>query len=300
MPRVSVSVACLVVALSAHAASAQVVETVGIRAQGMGGAFVAVADDATATWWNPAGIATGAFFNALVEYGRLRATPDDRIVGVAVAFPAMGVSYYHLPINQMRAPGPTGTGSDVRQDQGVLSIFGLTVDQSVGDHLVVGSTLKLARAGDSHGDLDLGALARLGVMRLGVTVKNLRKPEFETATGPLTLDRQARAGFALVGHSTGWVSDMTLAVDADLVETSGLAGKTRRVAGGVEAWMFRRLLGLRAGVSGNTVESGSAVSAGASLEALSGKYVKTFVDGQVTRGSEASRRGWGVGLRATF
>ena len=27
----------------------------------MSGAFVAVADDATAVWWNPAGLATGRF-----------------------------------------------------------------------------------------------------------------------------------------------------------------------------------------------------------------------------------------------
>ena len=93
---------------------------------------------------------------------------------------------------------------------------------------------------------------------------------------------------------------MALAIDADLVETSGLAGKTRRVAGGVEAWMFGRILGLRAGVSGNPIESGSAVSGGVSLEAVSGKYLKTYVDAQVTRGSEASRRGWAIGVRATF
>ena len=44
-------------------AGAQIYESVGIRAQGMGGAFVAVADDATATWWNPAGLASGAYFS---------------------------------------------------------------------------------------------------------------------------------------------------------------------------------------------------------------------------------------------
>jgi len=212
----------------------------------------------------------------------------------------MGLSYYHLPINQMRPQGPTGNGVPGRQDEGVLSVYGLTVDQAVGDHIVVASTVKLERAADTHGDLDLGATARLGVMRLGITVKNLRRPELATAGDPLTLDRQARAGVALVGHSSGAISDMALAVDADLVKTTGLAGETRRVAGGVEAWMFKRMLGLRAGVSGNTVESGSAVSGGASLEAVSGQYVKTYVDAQVTRGSEASRRGWSIGLRATF
>src|SRR5213596_2212022 len=117
MAKSFVSVVSLLAILVAQPARAQIFETVGIRAQGMGGAFVALADDATATWWNPAGIATGPFFNAVVEYDRLRATPEDKVLGVAVGFPALGVSYYHLPINQMRPPIPTGTGADGRQDQ---------------------------------------------------------------------------------------------------------------------------------------------------------------------------------------
>ena len=35
---------------------------------GMGGAFVAVAADATATWWNPAGLATMSGSQVTVEY----------------------------------------------------------------------------------------------------------------------------------------------------------------------------------------------------------------------------------------
>src|ERR1043166_1692648 len=46
---------------------AQTAAPVGVRAEGMGGAFVAVADDATAAWWNPAGLATGALFRAILE-----------------------------------------------------------------------------------------------------------------------------------------------------------------------------------------------------------------------------------------
>ena len=59
-----IAVACAL----ARPASAQIYETVGIRAQGMAGAFVAVADDSTATWWNPAGLATGAYFSGIVEH----------------------------------------------------------------------------------------------------------------------------------------------------------------------------------------------------------------------------------------
>ena len=49
--RTAVATACLLA--SALPCRAQIYETVGTRAQGMAGAFVAVADDATAVWWNP-------------------------------------------------------------------------------------------------------------------------------------------------------------------------------------------------------------------------------------------------------
>ena len=40
----------------------------GTRALGMGGAFVAVADDATAPYWNPAGLGTGATFSMVLDW----------------------------------------------------------------------------------------------------------------------------------------------------------------------------------------------------------------------------------------
>ena len=49
-------------------AAAQGFEPVGTRAQGMGGAFVAVADDATATYWNPAGLASIPIFDLTLAF----------------------------------------------------------------------------------------------------------------------------------------------------------------------------------------------------------------------------------------
>src|SRR5260221_7138725 len=111
-------------------AGAQIYESVGIRAQGMGGAFVAVADDATATWWNPAGLAGGAYFNALVEYGAAddpRVTTDaagERVPswrsttrGLAIAYPALGLSYYRIRVSQMRPSGAIAGSSLNREDQ---------------------------------------------------------------------------------------------------------------------------------------------------------------------------------------
>src|SRR5260221_14438342 len=96
--------------------AAQPTDAIGVRAQGMGGAFTAVADDATASWWNPAGMAGGAYFNALLESGAQTEPRSDRTAAgdpqsasrantrsFAVAFPALGLSYYRLRISEIRS-----------------------------------------------------------------------------------------------------------------------------------------------------------------------------------------------------
>src|SRR6187455_2389240 len=61
--------------ITGSTASAQTIEEVGARAQGMGGAFVAVANDSTATWWNPAGLAGGPFLD--LALGHASASADS-------------------------------------------------------------------------------------------------------------------------------------------------------------------------------------------------------------------------------
>src|SRR4051794_30165448 len=93
----------------AHATAQGSFETTGPRAQGMGGAFVAVADDAPATYWNPAGLAAIPIFDASVTYAESERSDAGRTptVGVppawrthassfAIVLPVIGVSYYGL------------------------------------------------------------------------------------------------------------------------------------------------------------------------------------------------------------
>src|SRR3954469_3802667 len=89
-----------VLAAMTRPASAQIFETIGIRAQGMAGAFVAIADDSTATWWNPAGLASGAYFSGIVERTYALAPNDERTLGVSFAVPSLGLSYYRLQMSQ--------------------------------------------------------------------------------------------------------------------------------------------------------------------------------------------------------
>jgi hypothetical protein len=339
----SVVSAAFALLVSVAPAAAQPYDSVGIRAQGMGGAFVAVADDATATWWNPAGLATGAVFNAILEYDTAQnprqpldtagaALPSSRssVRGFATAFPSLGLSYYRLRISEIRPFTPTTAGLDLsREDQRrapvllsslVLQQFGATVGQSVGDHLVFASTLKLVRGafasagGDAasasldnaaglngkaqtHGDLDLGAMAAFGPVRIGVAVKNVSQPTFQSGTDSVNLPRQARIGIAITPTRGRAPGPMTVAFDADMTRTGAPTGDERRVAGGLELRLLRRHLAVRGGLSANTIGDARPVgSGGLSLALRSG----LFVDAQTTAGSDQARQSWGAALRVTY
>lgn len=333
--------ATLVVAFvgaGARPARAQTFESVGVRAQGMAGAFVAVADDATASWWNPAGIATGRYLSAVIEKGQttepssptpegpgIRTTSGD----IAIAFPALGLSYYRLRVSEIAAPGSTGTSPGNRQDplaggsrvrSMALSQFGTTVGQSLGDHFVLGSTLKLLRAGavseqttgtdplhDADGldvsrhvraDLDLGAMATFGHVRLGLTVRNVTEPSFDAgALEPLTLKRQARVGLAVLSVRNGAGQGLTAAADADLTTTSTAVGDVRHVAGGVEAWLGKGRLGVRAGASANTVGSARPAASGGVSVALTRAL---HVNASKTLGRDDSLAGWSTSVSVAF
>lgn len=288
----------------APSAHAQQPDGIGVRAQGMGGAFTAVADDATATWWNPAGLATGAYLNMLVEYGR---TPDrdETHRGLALAFPALGLGYYRMTVSEIRPTSSTGASGEDRQDPGTLGVrsvdvsqFGASVGQSIGGRLVVATTLKLLRAmGDSHGGLDVGAMAIFGVARVGAIVRNVSEPTFGSGDSAFTLRRQVRVGASLTTIGRSSFGGATLAVDADARRVAAPEGDERRIGGGAEFWTPRRTLGFRAGLSGSTIgDSRVAAGGGASVALRPGLYA----DVQGTGGSDRSRRGWSASFRVTF
>lgn len=331
--------AALAVALLSCAAPAraQLFESVGTRAQGMGGAFVAVADDATASWWNPAGLATGAYFNAVIEKGTTTQPADPQpfdpagrlgTSGFAIAFPALGINYYRLqaagvtPITSIagaddgRQPGEGGRRARLL----TVSQFGVTVGQSIGDHLVVGSTLKVVRggvavasidaAGDgldraadldvasrTTGDLDLGAMAKAGRVRAGITVRNLTTPEFGDGNERTELVRQARAGLSVGTAPAAGFETFVIAADADLTRTPTAFGDVRHLAAGVEAWVRGHRVGVRAGTSTNTVgDARGAWSTGISVAPIRG----LFIEASKTIGQDDTLSGWTTTLRFAF
>jgi hypothetical protein len=202
-----------------------------------------------------------------------------------------------------------------------LNQFGATAGQSLGGNVVIASTLKLIRAGtavaigevpgaardalEHVGDLelpmetqvaiDVGAMVMLSPgIRAGVSVKHLREPAFGEGETEIKLERQARAGVAVMGG--GKSASLTTAADFDITTLDTVLGEVRHIGAGAEAWLLNRLVGVRGGFSTNTAgEGGTAWSVGAS-----GGMSGFFVDGFVTLGSDASRDGWGISARLSF
>jgi hypothetical protein len=283
---------------------AQSFEDVGIRAQGVAGAFVAVADDATAAWWNSAGLATSqSFADGVIEGGQ------GGHWGVSLGFPALALSYYHLNISQIQPSGSTGAGSSSRQDLGAAGTglpdssasfnqFGATVGHSIGDHVVVGSTLKVMHAlSDTRGDVDVGVMATFGRFRAGANVRNLVSGTFGVGSDAVELTRQARAGVAVTSSSRGAIDSVTVSADVDLT-TAPVAGREERhIAGGAEAWLRGRRLAVRGGAGANVV-SGEGTEAYGSFGVTVSPVHRWFVDGAALWGLNGDR--WGIDLRVTF
>ena len=286
--------------------AAQTFGGVGTRAEGMGGAFVAVADDATAVYWNPAGIATGATFDFQV------AVAPDSSVFVGASLPVLGLSYYRT---EYRAGLPTVSPPLDRENEGpakvpirtfITSNFGATVVQTIVPGLVIGMTTRIVNGGVEASpsrttvDFDAGAMVSAWDFRFGLTARNLREPEFEREDGSFVrVERQFRAGAALTPRSlpTGIHGPFTLAVDADITTTPSLLGEVRRAAAGGEYWLLTGRVGLRGGMRWSTRgDSYRAVSAGVTVRLPKSVHV----DAQLTDPRGDGEEEWTAGARVTF
>ena len=283
-------------------AGAQTYGGVGSRAEGMAGAFVAVADDASAIYWNPAGIATGATF----DFQMFRRDGDAHSSWFAGAsMPVLGIGVYRthtvqgLPDRQVEGPGVV----EVRALE--TTNVGVALVQTIVSKLVIGTTARMVTGGvaqqDSRRtfDFDAGAMVTAGHVRIGVSGRNLRKPSFEGPSGAVPVARQVRAGVALAPRAlpAGVHGPYSLALDADLTTTSNLLGEFRLVAIGGEYWLAGGRVGARAGARWNTLETEyRALSAGMTIRLPRSLYV----EGHMTKPHGDGDLEWSAGARVTF
>jgi F plasmid transfer operon, TraF, protein len=338
--RIVIVLACGAASTTPPALAQQGFDPVGARAEGMGGAFVAVADDATASYWNPAGLPAIPLFDTVLHWTASDLDPDGaarqtagstRTAVAAVALPVVAVSYLS---RDMEAFGPVATaaGDPDRQDPGTAAVghalrthqVGLTLVQSLTDYVVVGGTVRLVRAeavvqpfqtaSDGEGaleslrrldgrtstrfDADLGVMAYLGRLRVGLTVRDLGAPSYDAAGGgSIDVERTARLGVAWGPEPGRGRRRWTIAADADLTAVERAHGRSRVLAVGGERWWGEGRLALRGGLRAHTTGAARpAASGGASLAVWSG----LLLEAQATAGGEDAERGWSVGARVTF
>jgi hypothetical protein len=309
----------------------------------MGGAFVAVASDSSATWWNPAGLGAGPFFDAawaksLVEIsGRLPAARHS-LSSFTVGVPPIGFSYYRFHVTDIQPFRPTEQSEPSREDQGAevsvrslsASQLGVTIVHTLTSGVHAGATLKYLRGSLQHAldggsmapedlldrgealddgdtdnefDMDVGAIAVTGPLRLGMRVAHILEPEFGTGAASSTqsdeglrLPRQVRIGAAFDPEPLTGVP-LTIALDADVRAYDTGTGARRMVALGAEQWLLSRRMAVRAGGRINTVGArGGSATAGISLSMRAG----FFVDGYVVLGQSDDEHGWGFGARVSF
>ena len=330
--------------LPASAADAQSFAAAGTRAQGMGGAFVGVADDGTAVYWNPAGLAAGSYFSLVVDAGATRVTPDGFLTGadksnflIGLSTPALGLGYYRLkaaavvppppllPIDESLSSRDLSVVAPLRVDTLTTHHAGITLVQSITQGVAIGTTFKLVRGtassayveastanaalatdlpeglgqSGSRFDMDIGMMASGGPLKVGVTLRNVREPAFETLEPgiELRLERQARAGLSYA-IATNWLA----AADVDLLRSRDAFGERRDVAIGVEGRLVPRVY-IRSGVSLNTVGDENVKDARALAYSVGGSYAakaSVFIDGHATVGGERTGSGWGIAARFLY
>jgi hypothetical protein len=329
--------AALLIITATHS-SAQIVESVGNRALGMGGAFVAVASDSTATWWNPGGLATGPYADISIGRGvadlHLKETAParrDRVSWFAATAPAVGFSYYRLRITDIRGFGPTGQPTVDRQDTraGVsvrslsASQFGLTVVQSILPGVHAGATLKYVRGtvrtGTNDGSRPSGDLLDDGEDLKGGDAESRFDLDagLMAAAGPVRIGavmrniRQPEFGGDAAGFTLPRQTRIGAAIDTEQsggapfvvafdadVRTYTTAAGDRRV---IAIGAERWLRAKRVAIRGGARFNRVGVRERA---ATAGASVAArnglYLEGYVVRGGSDAERGWGLGARVSF
>lgn len=301
----------------------------GARAQGMAGAFVAVANDASAVHWNPAALVRGDMFGLTIGTDQfqfrkgsrpLEAGPTRQSASlISLTTWPLGLSYGAECA--MRITEVPGLGT--RAESLSLKHFGVTVLQTVFDidvagkpvSLVAGATVKFARGtariselfeggtvasafdavedapGRASGtvDLDVGLHAETPRFRAGVTFKNLRQPRFHTIADSAITVKRR----ARMGLAFVPRDGLTFALDVDLDTADPLVGHRRVIALGGESRLGPRLF-VRGGVRWQRdADRRPAAALGASVLLRPGFWL----DGYVNPQSRDDGQGFGLALR---
>ena len=239
------------------------------RAAGMGGAFTALANDASAVYWNPAGIVE--LTNTALSLERTVWPADVSLDFAAVVFSVpftpgtWGVSARALSIDPQTERTiflPNGTGREF--DAGDMS-FGVSYAQFFTDKFSAGGTVHFIHSGLAEKSVntyavDFGLIYRIGVrgMRLGMMIQSLGgKVNYDSRDSKLpTL---FKIGLSVAAYQRGVHSLNTVG------EFSHPSDNTERVNVGGE-YSFNQFFYLRGGYNVDYDAAGAAAGFGLRID----------------------------------
>ena len=327
------------VALLGGAGAAEAQAPVGTRAAGLAGAFVGVADDASAVYWNPAGLATGALVSAIVTVSSQETAPDnpqpeagERGTGlmVALSFPPVGVAYYRVGSYGTASPTPAVTGlqsrEEVRRSVHALTTttVGVSLLHSLTEHFVVSVTPKLVHGSAARGetsdarahdalayaasldgsggakfDVDAGVMVAVQRLRLGVVARNLTTPAFE---GDATAGTGAIELAREVRAGAAWGSAWPGITRLVVAADADLASRVTPFGDrrDVAVGVETWWMAQRLGVRGGVRRSTIGESRAAATAGISAALKAGMLIEAHAAFGQKEERGWSVGLRAGF
>ena len=241
--------------------------SVGARGAGMGGAFVAVADDASSVFWNAAGIAridadksqvslNHANWPAELSFDQVGYVFHMKKIPGAFAVHARALTMEPMPVTTSFQPYGTGETFDA----GMLAA-GVTYARSFTDKFSAGLTMNMIHTGladlsQQTFSMDLGTLYDVGAagMKIGMAIQNIGSQE-------KFIEREARIpSIFRVGTSATLLSG----ADQKLIgsfEFSHPPDNSERVNVGAE-YAFRKYVFLRGGYAFNYDAEGLAGGVG--------------------------------------
>ncbi|MBI5700711.1 PorV/PorQ family protein [Candidatus Saganbacteria bacterium] len=220
----------------------------GVKAVSMGGSFTAIADDPSAIYWNPAGLAQlteSRIYSSFSSW--LQNTGISYWASNLIRYPhTFGVSFYNLDygvINETTYASPQGTGKAVNPFENLLSF---TYARSFHDTAFAGINLNfgsqnLGYSSASFNSIDAGLLYKynnIEGLSFGLAFKNYSLAD--------RLPTSLRAGVAyrtIIDNPEYPISSSALSLDLNSTSGNNLA-----VNSGAE-YIFNKTLALRAGLN---------------------------------------------------
>ncbi|NLB34557.1 MAG: hypothetical protein GX817_01875 [Elusimicrobia bacterium] len=212
---------------------------IGARAMGMGGAFTAVADDASAAYWNPAGLALIDNIQGTLIFQRLSEADWPGLEDIAPSFSffnfvlpmsrtgllnagvaSLSIATFgidNIPLTQMDASGNLSRGSFTDKESAIIFSAGYPI---LGDDMLIGLSIRYLSldfdgvdgASASGWDMQIGQMFHLNqYINLGFTLQ--RGPTMVWESGYKdTGDIRARLGLAYE-REFGYQFDLTSSLD---------------------------------------------------------------------------------------